>query len=54
VFIVWGNEVKLLQGPRVEERFETEGRWTPEGLAKTLGSAFEKREPLAGFVVPPS
>lgn len=54
VFIVWGNEVKLLQGPRVEERFETEGRWTPEGLAKTVGSAFEEREPLAGFVVPPS
>jgi 3-oxoacyl-[acyl-carrier protein] reductase len=53
VFIVWGNEVKLLQGPRVEERFETEGRWTGAGLAKTLGPFFDKREPLAGFVVPP-
>lgn len=54
VFIVWGNQVSLLQGPRVEERYETEGRWSPEGLAKTLGPVFEGREPLAGFVVPPS
>ncbi len=53
VFIVWGNEVKLLQGPRVEEVFSTEGRWTAEGLAKTMGPFYESREPLAGFVVPP-
>jgi 3-oxoacyl-[acyl-carrier protein] reductase len=52
VFIVWGNEVKLLQGPRVEERFITEGRWTAEGLAKEMGDAFEKREPLAGYILP--
>jgi hypothetical protein len=38
----------------VEERFETEGSWTPEGLAKTVGPVFDKREPLDGFVVPPS
>lgn len=54
VFIVWGNQVTLLQGPRVEERFETEGRWSPEGLSKTLGPVFEGREPLAGYIVPPS
>jgi 3-oxoacyl-[acyl-carrier protein] reductase len=54
VFIVWGNEVKLLQGPRVEERFIADGRWTAEGLAKDMGAAFEKREPLTGYVVPPS
>ncbi|MEX2393883.1 MAG: short chain dehydrogenase, partial [Actinomycetota bacterium] len=52
VFIVWGNAVSLLQGPRVDERFETEGRWTTEGLADTLGAAFEKREPLQGYVLP--
>ena len=54
VFIAWGNHVSLLQGPRVEERYEAEGRWTAEGLANTLGPVYEKREPLAGFVVPPS
>jgi 3-oxoacyl-[acyl-carrier protein] reductase len=52
VFIVWGNAVSLLQGPRVDERFETEGAWTAEGLAETVGGAFEKREPGAGYVLP--
>jgi 3-oxoacyl-[acyl-carrier protein] reductase len=52
VFIVWGNQVSLLQGPRVEERFETEGAWTAEGLADALGPVYEKREPLAGFAMP--
>lgn len=52
VFIVWGNQVTLLQGPRVDERFETEGRWSAEGLSNTLGPVFEGREPLSGFVVP--
>jgi 3-oxoacyl-[acyl-carrier protein] reductase len=54
VFIVWGNQVSLLQGPRVEERFETEGSWTVDGLAERLGPVYEKREPGAGYVVPPS
>ena len=54
VFIIWGNEVKLLQGPRVEQSFITDGRWTPDGLAKDMAEAYEKREPGAGYVVPPS
>ena len=52
VFIAWGNHVTLLQGPRPEERFETETRWTAEGLAKAIAPVYEKREPLAGFVLP--
>lgn len=52
VFIVWGNQVTLLQGPRVEEKFETEGAWTAEGLVDTVGPVFDKRQPLEGFVVP--
>ena len=52
VFIVWGNQVSLLRGPTVEERFETEGAWTPEGLAERMGPVYDKREPLAGFVMP--
>lgn len=54
VFIIWGNEVKLLQGPRVERSFVTDGRWTAEGLAEQMGEAYEEREPGQGFVVPPS
>jgi NAD(P)-dependent dehydrogenase (short-subunit alcohol dehydrogenase family) len=54
VFIIWGNEVKLLQGPRVEQSFITDGSWTAEGLAKEMGEAYEKRDLGAGYVVPPS
>ncbi len=42
VFIVWGNQVSLLQGPRVEQRFETEGRWTAEGLAKEMATGLRE------------
>ena len=54
VFIVWGNQVSLLGGPHVEERFETDGTWTADGLAERLGPVYEKREPGAGYVIPPS
>jgi 3-oxoacyl-[acyl-carrier protein] reductase len=52
VFIVWGNQVSLLAGPTVEQRFETEGAWTPEGLVSALAGVYEKREPTAGFKMP--
>ena len=52
VFIIWGNQVKHLQGPRVEELYETEGSWTAEGLAKTLEPVFSDREPLQGYILP--
>src|SRR5438445_6399849 len=52
VFIVWGNQVTHLTGPRVENRYEAEGRWTPEGLAKTLEPVFAQREPLQGYILP--
>jgi 3-oxoacyl-[acyl-carrier protein] reductase len=52
VFIVWGNQVTLVGGPHAEQRFETQGRWTPKDLASTLGPVYEKREPLQGFVMP--
>jgi len=52
VFIIWGNQVTHLQGPRVDDRYETEGRWTADGLAKTLEPVFAKREPLQGYILP--
>ncbi len=52
VFIVWGNQVTHLAGPRIDDRYEAEGRWTAEGLAKTLEPVFAKREPLQGYILP--
>jgi 3-oxoacyl-[acyl-carrier protein] reductase len=52
VFIVWGNQVSLLQGPRVEERFEADGRWGANALSERLADFYKDREPLHGFVLP--
>jgi NAD(P)-dependent dehydrogenase (short-subunit alcohol dehydrogenase family) len=52
VFIAYGGQVTVVAGPTVAERFETEGRWTAERLAETLGPWYEKREPIVdGFVM---
>ncbi|HEX9713793.1 MAG TPA: SDR family NAD(P)-dependent oxidoreductase [Actinomycetota bacterium] len=53
LFVAYGGQVDVIGGPRVEERFETQGRWTTQGLAEALGPFFEKREPIAdGFAMP--
>jgi NAD(P)-dependent dehydrogenase (short-subunit alcohol dehydrogenase family) len=52
VFIVHGGMVQLLAGARNEQRWDHEGGWTTEGLAETLGPAFEERSPGAGFTMP--
>ena len=52
LFIVYGGMVSVLAPITIDEKFETEGRWTQEGLAGALGPYFEKREsPARGFVV---
>jgi NAD(P)-dependent dehydrogenase (short-subunit alcohol dehydrogenase family) len=51
VFIVHGGMVQLLTGARNEQRWDQEGGWTTEGLAETLGSVFEGRQPGAGFAM---
>jgi 3-oxoacyl-[acyl-carrier protein] reductase len=51
VFIVYGGQVTVMGGPPVEQRFEQDGAWTAEGLAKALGPFYEKREPIRdGFL----
>lgn len=45
VFVVYGPMVALMAAPVVEQRFDTDGQWTPEGLAEGLGSYFEGRDP---------
>lgn len=55
VFIVYGGQVTVMGAPQVERRFEQDGAWTVEGLAKVLGPFYEKREPiLDGFLANPS
>jgi 3-oxoacyl-[acyl-carrier protein] reductase len=52
VFIVWGSQVSLLAPLRIEEKFETQGRWDYARLADALQPYFDKREPVAdGFIV---
>jgi 3-oxoacyl-[acyl-carrier protein] reductase len=52
VFIVWGGQVTVMAPMRAEEKFETEGRWTVDGLADAMVPWYEKREPvLDGFVM---
>ncbi|MCA1727548.1 MAG: SDR family NAD(P)-dependent oxidoreductase [Actinobacteria bacterium] len=53
VFVVYGGLVDVYAAPQVDRRFETEGRWTAEGLAEELGSFYKDRTPVTqGFAVP--
>jgi NAD(P)-dependent dehydrogenase (short-subunit alcohol dehydrogenase family) len=44
VFIVIGGDVHLVQGFEVVSKVQTEGRWTPDGLAARSGDLFGERE----------
>ncbi|MGH2662330.1 MAG: SDR family NAD(P)-dependent oxidoreductase [Actinomycetota bacterium] len=53
VFVVYDGTVQVVEGPAIGERFDTEGRWTAEGLEEALGPLFDKREPVTdGYVMP--
>lgn len=52
VFVVYNGTVQVVAGPTIGERFDTEGRWTVEGLADALGPMFDKREVTDGYVMP--
>jgi NAD(P)-dependent dehydrogenase (short-subunit alcohol dehydrogenase family) len=50
VFVVYGGMVALMAPPSVEKRFDASAAtWTPDDLARTLGSYFEARDPQQGF-----
>jgi NAD(P)-dependent dehydrogenase (short-subunit alcohol dehydrogenase family) len=52
VFIVYGGMVTVVAGPTIAEKFETEGRWTADGLADAMVPWYDKREPvLDGFIM---
>jgi NAD(P)-dependent dehydrogenase (short-subunit alcohol dehydrogenase family) len=50
VFVVYGGMVALMAPPTVEKRFDaSESTWSPDDLAKTVGTYFEDRDPLQNF-----
>ena len=52
VFIVYGGDVMVVGGLTITEKFSTEKRWTPDGLAEAMGPFYDKREPiLDGFMI---
>ncbi len=53
LFVAYGGQVDVIAGPSLEQRFQTEGRWTSEALAEAMQAFFDKREPIAdGFAMP--
>ncbi len=52
VFVIYGSKTTIVTAPQMGESFETEGRWTVDGLVDAMGPYFEKRQPLEdGFAV---
>ncbi|WP_218026748.1 3-oxoacyl-ACP reductase [Nocardia inohanensis] len=49
LFVVYGPMVALMAAPVVEQRFDTEGEWSREGLAASLGGYFAERPSAATF-----
>jgi 3-oxoacyl-[acyl-carrier protein] reductase len=54
VFVVWGNQVTVVDGPRLGAKFETAGQWSVEQLDAALTPHFAALRPLAdGFAIVP-
>jgi 3-oxoacyl-[acyl-carrier protein] reductase len=46
VFIVWGRQISVLMGPRVDQAFETPERWTPDNVSEALAPFYDTRTPV--------
>ncbi len=54
VFIAYGQEVRLIRRPAVQESFTTDGVWSVQELHEKMAPTFEKLEPVKdGFSFPP-
>ena len=47
VFIVWGKEVTVLEGPTEGQKFQSNDQWTMETLNEAMSPHFEKLKPIA-------
>jgi len=53
VFVVWGRDVTVVSRPTLDVRFQSDERWSVDGLQARLGPHFEKLEPVKdGYTVP--
>ncbi len=51
VFVVWGRQIIVLQGPSTDRQFETSAEWTPENVDESLSPFYEGRAPIRdGFL----
>ena len=51
VFVVWGRQITVLQGPGTDRQFETPEQWTPENVDESLTPFYEGRKPVRdGFL----
>ncbi|MEX0665917.1 MAG: SDR family NAD(P)-dependent oxidoreductase [Acidimicrobiia bacterium] len=51
VFVVWGRQITVLQGPSTDKAFETPQQWTPENVDEALSPFYEGRKPVRdGFL----
>jgi len=46
LFIVWGQSVTVVEAPRLDDVYATEGHWTHESIAEVLGKHFGGKQPL--------
>ena len=51
VFVVWGRQITVLEGPGTDQQFETPEHWTPENVDESLTPFYEGRKPVRqGFL----
>ena len=52
VFIVWGKQISVVQGPGIDRVFDAGDPWTPDSVAETLTPFYDERTPLTqGYLV---
>jgi len=53
LFVVWAKDVTVVSRPTLDQKFQSDARWTVESLQAALGPHFEKLEPVKdGYTVP--
>jgi len=54
VFVIWAKDVTVVSRPTLDQKFQSDARWTVDSLHAKLGPHFEKLEPVKdGYTVPP-
>jgi 3-oxoacyl-[acyl-carrier protein] reductase len=51
LFLVWGQQITVMVGPRIDTQFTTDARWTPERVHEHLEPFFAGRTPIVDGVM---